>query len=117
MIQLPSAGIYAIQNLDNGRIYVGGSVDVDRRVKVHQAHLARGQSDNPRIRQDIITYGPTVFRISILQRTFSTQELAELEQLWADRLGAFETGYNVRRIDPINHLPRLRKPRALQGAK
>lgn len=117
MIQLPSAGIYAIQNLDNGRIYVGGSVDVDRRVKVHQAHLARGQSDNPHIRHDIITYGPAVFRISILQRTFSTQELAELEQRWADRLGAFETGYNIRRIDPVNHLPRLRKPSALQGTQ
>ena len=108
MIPLPLAGVYAIQNLDNGRIYVGASINVDRRIETHKTKMQRGIPENPGILADMQT-GPTAFQFMVLQRTFDPNELSDLEQLWADRLGAFEHGYNKRRIGQADHKPRQTK--------
>lgn len=116
MIPLPLAGVYAIQNLDNGRIYVGASINVDRRIETHKTRMSQGRPENPGILADMRT-GPTAFQFVILQRTFDLNELPELEQLWADRLGAFEHGYNKRRIGESDHKPRKTQRSCLNRRK
>lgn len=95
---LPMAGVYAIQNMENGRVYVGASVDVDRRIRVHHAQMRRGQCSNPGVQLDLVNFGVEVFRIVVLERLPSATLLAEREQAWAEHFFAFQHGYNRRRI-------------------
>lgn len=116
MIQLPQAGVYAIQNLDNGRVYVGASINVDRRLETHKTRMSQGRPENPNILADMRA-SETAFQFMVLQRTFNTAELPELEQLWADRLDAFGHGYNKRRIGQADHKPRKTKVSSLNRRK
>ena len=36
-------GIYLITNKSNGKMYVGQSEDVERRIKYHKLHLSQGK--------------------------------------------------------------------------
>jgi len=99
-LPIPSAGVYAIENTVNGRVYVGSSVNVEKRMHQHHLSFRRGSgaSTSSLILADLKVFGLEAFRLTILQRTYEISELKQLEQLWADRLDAFGYGYNVRRM-------------------
>ncbi|AZI45300.1 endonuclease (plasmid) [Deinococcus psychrotolerans] len=101
-LPIPSAGVYAIENTVNGRIYVGSSVNVEMRMH-HRLSFRRGSgsSTSRLILADLKVFGVAAFRLTILQRTYEVSELKSLEQRWADQLGAFEYGYNVRRMESL----------------
>jgi len=97
-VVIPPAGVYAIQNIENGRVYVGSSVDVLRRLRTHETQMLLGRSSNPGIQADLATMGCEAFVMHVLERVSVPAHLSTREQFWADYLRAFEVGYNVRRI-------------------
>lgn len=96
MSRIPSAGVYAIENTINGRVYVGSSAVVDQRLAKHSAEIASGYHTSSRLRNDIERDGPQAFRLVVLQRVHDLTELEYLEHVWMRRLGGMSArGYNA----------------------
>ena len=71
-----SCGIYKIQNLINNKIYIGQSIEIERR---WQKHLTA--NDNFLIHKALKKYGKENFIFSIVEECDQSQ-LDEREQYW-----------------------------------
>lgn len=61
------SGIYSIKNIENEKIYIGKSKDINRRWKQHRADLRHRNHDNKTLQRDWLDYGETNFVFSILE--------------------------------------------------
>jgi hypothetical protein len=52
MMDNKQSGIYSITNKETGRIYIGRSIDIQRRWKEHKRQLSQGKHGNPRLQND-----------------------------------------------------------------
>lgn len=90
------SGIYAIKNTQNGKVYVGKSVDVHDRWSHHLRRLRQGAHVNRHLQSAWDMYGPTNFLLELLEEA-PRETLPSLEQAWMVRLSATnrEHGYNL----------------------
>lgn len=96
-----SAGVYAVRNMNNGRVYVGSSILLSARMKQHESNIKIGRHANGLLRRDLALHGPTNFDIVPLE-VFEADEpdlidkLAQAEVNWTRQLAAdIEShGYN-----------------------
>lgn len=92
------SGVYAIRCKENGRLYVGSSVDIgDRFRKGHCYQLRNGRHPNPLLQEDFVAYGEAAFEAFTLERGVAGEDLLAHEVEHARRLGA---DYNL--IHPID---------------
>jgi group I intron endonuclease len=90
---LRCAGIYAIRHSASGKVYVGQSQNVRKRIQEHSL-LRKGCTY---LRNALKRYGWEAFEIVILERVDDLALLNEREQYWIDTLHAcdHELGYNL----------------------
>jgi len=92
-----TAGIYLIWNETNARVYVGSSLNIEKRWNEHRYLLERGYHVNSRLQADWQEHGASEFSFEIVEEmsTRDSQALAEPEQRW---LASFdlETTYHRR---------------------
>lgn len=94
--------IYVITCLPNGKIYVGQTVNAQRRWRQHSQALNRGCHSNKHLQDTWRHYGPKAFTFEVLEFV-EEQSLTEREQYWIDTLHPFgERGFNV---NPIAESP------------
>lgn len=79
------SGIYQIQNVLNGKCYIGSAVDLRRRWMVHLNTLRRGRHHNFHLQSAFDKYGETTFIFEILEEAKS-ETLIEREQYFLDAL-------------------------------
>jgi group I intron endonuclease len=72
-------GIYCIENLLDGKRYIGQSIDVIRRIRDHKYLMKKGAEPNKHLKMSCKKYGFDNFRFSILA-TCPMEELDELER-------------------------------------
>lgn len=91
-------GIYKYENLQNGKVYVGQSVDILRR---HKDHLNRALNNfasnneyNTPLHKAIRKYGIKNFSFTILEEC-RKEELNEKERYWIQHFNSYGTGYNL----------------------
>lgn len=60
-------GVYAITCKNNGKMYIGESLDIDRRWEVHRRHLTLGTHHSKRLQMDWDIYGPEYFEFEIME--------------------------------------------------
>lgn len=77
-------GIYAIKNKVNGKIYVGRSVCVPRRLRQHLRDLRRSRHFNQHLQRAFNKYGEDQFELIVLEQCSSRYGLAAREQFWVD---------------------------------
>ena len=90
-------GIYKIENLINHKVYIGQSIDIDRRFKEHKFFKAN-EKDNNLLHQDIKQYGIENFKFEILEECLK-EELNSKEQYWIKYYNSYigwenSAGYN-----------------------
>lgn len=94
-----STGIYKIENLINGKKYIGQSIHIEKRWQEHCQ-----QSSESLIGKAIQKYGKENFSFQIIEEVF---ELEQLNQLEAKYIKSFNTlvpnGYNIVLIDEQQH--------------
>ena len=78
------SGVYVIQSAD-GRIYVGSSVDVEKRWSEHKSRLRNGKHDNPVLSEIVAEFGLDSLQPRLLLRC-APESLREQEQAAIDRL-------------------------------
>lgn len=94
-----SIGIYKIENLVNGKIYIGQSIHIERRWQEHCQN-----STQSLIAKAIRKYGKENFSFQILQETSDITELNALEASYIYQYNSLvPNGYNVVAVDEQEH--------------
>lgn len=85
-----SCGIYKITNLINNKVYIGQSIDIEKRLKKHKYSY-----DNFHIHRAIQKYGKDNFSYEIIEEC-SQDALDEKEKYWITYYNSLEpNGYNM----------------------
>ena len=108
--KLPISGIYSVVNKINGKMYIGQSIDIERRWEQHK--YGKG---NIILRNSILKHGIENFEFNILEivdinnksKIELTEVLTELEQKWFNVEKPFlkQNGYNIQKTSKPNLTP------------
>ena len=93
LVDLP--GVYKIENLVNGKFYIGSTVSLCRRQRQHWHELRRGDHHAVRLQAAWNKYGEDAFVVKILELC-EIEDLTEKEQGWLNILQPSDPkiGYN-----------------------
>lgn len=97
------SGIYKIQNLLNGKLYIGSSLNVKRRLTLHKCNLRKNKHVNLALQNAFKKYGQDAFSFEKIL-VCSKEYLLMYEQLIIDSYGSCDKlfGYNIRTIASSN---------------
>lgn len=90
-----TTGIYKIINVENGKFYIGSSINIEQRWNKHISQLRRNNHPNKHLQNSWNKYGENSFNFIILENV-SEEQLLDVEQRWLDETFCYdtETGYN-----------------------
>lgn len=99
-----SSGIYKIENLVNGKIYIGSATYLPKRWSTHKCMLKQGVHSNAHLQRAWTKYGEKAFRFCVVERVKVAKQLIAREQYWLDKLESYDPdkGYNIRRVAQSN---------------
>jgi len=91
-------GIYKIINLINGKIYIGSSININRRLVRHKSELKNNVHDNEHLQNSYNFYGKKNFKFEVFEECFK-ENLILKEQYWIDFYQCYDEnkGYNIRK--------------------
>lgn len=87
------SGIYLIKNLINGKVYIGSSKHITRRITTHKNHLLKNKHHSIKLQRAYNKYGIQNFEYSIIQYCKPIDNIIN-EQYWLDYLDSYKNGYN-----------------------
>jgi len=91
-------GIYKIQNINNGKLYIGSSVNIHKRWDEHKTALRKSRHHSYKMQRAWDKYGEVNFKFEVIEVFVGeTKELRKLEQYYLDFFKSydFNYGYNV----------------------
>lgn len=90
-------GIYKIENLINGKVYIGQSIDIFERIMNHKSETfnPNSRSYNSPIHRAIRKYGVENFSFEIVDFCLDKEELDEEEIYWIQKYDSYRNGYNA----------------------
>lgn len=91
------SGIYSITNLNNGKIYIGSSVDVRSRFSQHKSGLRKSNHHNRYLQRAWDKYGEGCFEFKVIEVVEDVSVILEREQYWIDKYESYDSsiGYNI----------------------
>lgn len=91
-----TCGIYKIENKINGKIYIGQSVNIEKRWNQHKnaSQNALDHGYETHLYRSFRKYGIKNFDFTIIEKC-SIQELNEKERYWIRQYNSFFKGYNL----------------------
>lgn len=94
---LPVCGVYKIENLINGKIYIGKSINVGRRWYEHKRELNEGNHINKHLQSSWNKYGEDCFRFELLEDGLTEFQALEREEYYIRYYETTNTlfGYNM----------------------
>lgn len=97
------SGVYKIENLVNGKVYVGSAADIIKRWSVHKRFLRNG-GHTIHLQAAWRKYGDSNFKFEILELVEDVTRLAEIEAKWVEVFNANNPcyGYNTRIVVQSN---------------
>ena len=89
-------GIYKIRNLLNGKVYIGQSINFNKRFSDHRLKIANKKYKHP-LYDSMRCYGIENFEFIVLEWINDVSKLNEREQYWMDYYQSYtpEFGYNI----------------------
>ena len=96
VLYMKRSGVYQIKCIENEKIYIGQTIDLDRRLYDHLRTLRRGTHHNHYLQRAFDKYGEKSFEFSVLQEC-SIDDLDKVEKEWIARLNSMNplVGYNL----------------------
>lgn len=91
---MATSGIYRIENVVNGKVYVGSAIDFDARRRKHMRDLRRGVHHSHKLQAAWAKYGPEAF-VFIRLLVCAPDDLLIYEQRALDAYESARRGYNV----------------------
>lgn len=89
-------GIYKITNLIDGKVYIGQTVNYNKRKKRHLSSLKNGNHHNEHLQRAFDKHGEDSFKIELIKKC-NIEELDKLERYYIKELDAcnHDKGYNM----------------------
>lgn len=88
-------GIYKITNIENNKIYIGSSVDIEKRWTKHVQDLNNNKHHSYKLQEDWNKYSPETFEFEIVNAMTDEEMLRDIEQLYLSKYKPYKDGYNV----------------------
>lgn len=88
------ACVYKIQNIINGKVYIGSTSDFQRRKYEHFGMLKRKEHHSEKLQADYDKYGEKPFSMSVIENCADDIRL-DREQYYIDLYDAANKGYNT----------------------
>lgn len=104
--------IYSITNKNNGRVYIGQTIDAKQRKKYHFDTLKNKNHHNRYLQKDYLRYGGEGFEFCVLEYV-STDSLDEAEKIWIEAY----SGKNCYNVSCNSYNINLRTKRNMRLAK
>lgn len=76
--------IYGIENIINGKLYIGSAVDYKNRRRQHQYTLGKNTHKNKKLQNSWNKYGDKNFIFHVIEPVGDTENLIKREQYWID---------------------------------
>jgi group I intron endonuclease len=97
---ITNVGIYEIRCLQNNKIYIGSSKNIDLRLKQHLNCLKKNKHDSRYLQFAWVKYGDKAFIVKVLKnlpKNTDSQKILLVEQKYLDRLQPWksEIGFNT----------------------
>ncbi len=89
-----SIGIYKIKNLLNGKLYIGQSVNIEQRWRMHIIELKNNRHHSACLQNAWNKYGEENFEFSIIEEC-QIDQLNLREMYWIDKFDSYKNGYNL----------------------
>jgi group I intron endonuclease len=89
-----NSGIYQIQNLINGKVYIGSAKDLNKRKKRYFLNLKKNIHENKKLQNAFNKYGENVFEFSIIEQV-DINNLIKTEQFYINFYDCVKNGYNI----------------------
>lgn len=106
-MKIKTVGIYKIENLHNGRVYIGVSVNVERRFYQHKNLLLNGKHPNKGMQQDYLASGSdavdSVFSFIQLSEGISVKDVDEVEAIYIKKYASSGETYNRKAASPYGY--------------
>ncbi len=96
------SGVYTITCTANGRVYVGSSINIEKRFAYHVWQLRSGVHENRHLLNAWNKYGEAAFVFRMIEAVPGPDRLIEREQFWMGRLSPGRTGFNIRQVADSN---------------
>lgn len=112
-------GVYKITNTINGKVYIGQSIRLSRRLDTHYRDLKNNRHPNQHLQNAYNKYG-NVFRIEILEYCSNKLQLDELERYYISYYDSMNSnkGYNKEDGGHLNkHLSKETKEKISKAVK
>ena len=95
-INIKESGIYALYNIENGKIYVGSSINIYTRIRRHFSDLKNNKHYNRYLIRAYNKYENKIVPV-VLEIVDDRSKLIEREQYWIDYFESYknENGYNI----------------------
>jgi group I intron endonuclease len=87
-------GVYKITCLENGKFYIGSSVDLRRRLRDHYAALSSGSHLNPNMQASWNAHGKDSFKFEVVL-ICSRSDMLFYEQRLIDGMSSVKRGFNI----------------------
>jgi hypothetical protein len=98
----PLPGVYAIINSDNGMVYIGSSVNISHRLRIHRCELRSGRHQNWRLQKAYDTSGEAAFHAMVIERV-SPHLLISAELAWINGYGGGLYNISMPRLGTFTH--------------
>lgn len=91
------SGVYLIKNIINRKIYIGSSLNVNKRINKHFAELRRGKHYNILLQRTYNKYGESSFIYGLLEDNLSSNIIVNKEQYYLDLYQPYnpDIGFNI----------------------
>ena len=93
---MTTSGIYAIKNIINNKMYIGQSINIERRWKIHKCKLNHLKHPNKHLQNEWNKYGKENFVFEIIEK-YDSKLLKEKEEYWIKYYNTnnLQKGYNI----------------------
>lgn len=90
-------GIYQIRNIINGKVYIGSSINISKRIWEHRNTLKKNIHHNEHLQKAWNKYGEENFKFETIEIVFNCNNLLKREQDYLDFIQPFNRncGYNI----------------------
>lgn len=97
------AGIYGIINRNNGKIYIGSSINIMARMNQHRSGILLRKHNNRYLRRAVLKE-PEAFEFSVIEKVSNIEDLAARETFWIKfyNSNCEESGYNLAPVGGSN---------------
>ena len=94
---LPICGVYKIENLIDGKVYIGKSKNIGIRWSQHKKELNNGIHINTHLQNAWNKYGSNCFRFEIIYVTKNEDDALKMEEYYIEKYESnkSKTGYNL----------------------